>query len=113
MIDIGKHDTKIAIQSLSLTAGPIGNRVESWTTVHSPWAKKRWLKGRELEEARQKVAKADVAFEVRYCSELEDLDAKHRVLEGTVEYDILDVQPIPGGRPEKFYILAETRIDES
>lgn len=111
IINVGSYDRKITIQRLSTTVGDSGNVVESWVTIFVPWAKVVAVKSSEDEEADGQYSKSEYTFEIRYCSEVEDLNTTHRIVFDSQAFDILGVVPMPAGRPYKFLITAETRSD--
>lgn len=109
----GILDTLVLVESLAVTPGDMGDAVESWIPVSSPWATMKNLVGRELIEAQQRVAETDTKFTVRYSSTTSNISTKCRIIVPKFEtvYDILEALPMPGGRPDRIEILAKRRAD--
>lgn len=109
----GVMDTLILVEALAVSPGAMGDAVESWIPLSSPWATMKNLVGRELIEAQQRVAETDTKFVIRYSSTTSSITTKCRITVpkfGTI-YDILEALPMPGGRPERIEILAKRRAD--
>lgn len=106
----GELDTLIKIQRATTSANTTGDVVPAWSDVFELWSSKRFLKGRELTEARQIVAEVEAKFVVRYSSEVATLQPKDRINDHGELYDILESIPVPGGRPERFELLVKRRV---
>lgn len=110
----GTLDTKIRIESPTVAPGDLGDPVTTWTTLAGPWAEVRYLRGRELIDAQQRVAEVDTKFIVRYSSSLMGLPTTAQIVIAATgkAFDILEALPVPGGRPEKIEFLAKRRADQ-
>lgn len=110
----GQLDTRILITQPTVEPNDIGDAVEVFSVLGKRWAEVRFLKGRELVDALQKVSEVDTKFVIRYDSIFSQLNTKSRItiVKNNEVYDVLEALPIPGGRPEKIEILAKRRSDQ-
>lgn len=108
----GSYDALVVIQSRTIAPNDSGDPVETWITLHSPWCSMRYLRGRELVDAKQKYGEVDVRFSTHFSPELESVDTTMRIVVNTKYFDILEAVPVPGGRPDRLEIYAKTRSDE-
>jgi len=109
----GDLDTKIVIQTPSRTPNAMGAQDESWSTVATEWAAKKHLRGQEYEQAQQIASETETKFTIWFNSNTSGIAPKDKVVEGSTEYDILAVLPIPGGRPEKIELLTKRRSSDA
>lgn len=111
-MNAGRLDSKIVIQSASLTTNGLGVQTESWSTIATEWAEVRHLKGQEYEQAQQIAGETDTKFIIRYNSNSSAITQSSRIQFGSEDYDILESIPIPGGRPTKLEIYARRRTTD-
>ena len=104
---IAKMDRRITLERVTNGRDAVGGVSESWATLTTVWAERRNLKGRELMEAAQKSAEAEVLFVVRYSTVLGTVSAADRVKMGTEYFDVVSVTEVPGGRPVKVELLTK------
>lgn len=112
-LDGGQLDTKVTIKSRTVTVNALGDAIETFVQLNQKWAKVVYMRGQELLDAQARVANVDVKFVVRWDTTMVDADATCTVTidsSGQV-YDIKEVLPSPGGRPERADILATKRSD--
>lgn len=109
----GRLDTRIAIQTNTPSINSSGVAVPSWATSSTVWAEFRELKGSEFEQAQQIAAETECKFIIRHSSDVSGITNKNRIQLNSVNYDILEVIKIPGGRPRKIEILAKTRTSDA
>jgi SPP1 family predicted phage head-tail adaptor len=105
----GDLDTKITIQTPTHTPSDLGEQEPSWATVATEWASKKHLRGQEYEQAQQIASETETKFTIWYSSNTSGITAKDKVVEGSIEYDILAAIPVPGGRPEKIELYTKRR----
>lgn len=119
----GRLDIMIVIQRATVTQSPSGEPQESWTTLSQRWAMLEPITGEERFATEQLVARAQVAFTIRWSSVVDDVTPRDRIIcpaaalasspsqpaKNTI-YDIITVQPI--GRNEGLKIFAAVRQDE-
>jgi head-tail adaptor len=114
----------VAIQRAMVTQSPSGEEHASWVTLSTrPAALDNGITGTERLATEQVVAKAQVAFTVRWAQSIADVSPLDRIiypasvanspadLVGNKIYDILMVQEI--GRREQLRIFAAVRQDET
>lgn len=111
MIEAGTLDRRAILQQGVEDTDSSGFPVTTWVTLATVWAGRRNLKGREAVEATAIVAEADTVFTVRHSTTTSRLDTSDRIKLGSEYFQILNLTPIPGGRPEKIEILAKYRQD--
>lgn len=103
-----KLDTRILLEKSVSDTDELGGVIESWQTIGTVWANVRYLKGRELVEAKQLSGEAQAVFTIRYSSDVAGLCASDRItLRGQVYAIVAPPLPIPGGRPEKLQIFTK------
>lgn len=66
MLNAGELDQRITLQSPSASVDALGQRVETWSTVATVWAKATPLRGREFFAAGAMQSEAVVRFAIRY-----------------------------------------------
>ena len=65
MLSIGQLDRRIVIQRATTTIDSYGERIETWGTVYTLWAKVDWKASDRKEESQELVNITDVVFYVR------------------------------------------------
>src|SRR5262245_56170577 len=118
----GTLDRKIAIQRMTSTQSPSGEVIEAWQTLSTRPASMQSLTGDERFSNDKYVARAQVAFTVRWAQALADLSPLDRIIypaEATANspadpltnkiYDIVVVQEV--GRREALRILTVVQQD--
>jgi len=111
MRNIGKFDRLIDIVKLTQERGLTGGVVETYAPIFTVWAEIIDLTGREFIEAETIVAKANFEFNVRFSSELSELNTKDRIVFDGGFYKIISIILMPRGRPVEIKILTENRTD--
>ncbi len=113
----GRADRKIEIQKNVAPKNSLNQRAEpDWQTITSApiWAKRIPLNGRrgsERFEKDERVAHAEIAWEVRNTEALAEIDAKHTILDRKGKrHDILHIVEI--GRARELRILTKVRQDK-
>jgi SPP1 family predicted phage head-tail adaptor len=93
---LGSLRQRITIQTLSVAVSDAGDRSETWadTYVDEP-AEVNFVSGGETLRGKQVSAGVGVVFVVRYR---DDYDTTMRVVYDSVNYGIVFVRPIEGGR---------------
>jgi SPP1 family predicted phage head-tail adaptor len=89
-MQLGDLDRRIVIEQYTTTTDAYGQRVESWTTFATVWAKIMYEGGGEDFEAEQKTANRIVKFLIRYASVTE----KMRVSYASAYYDIENIEEV-------------------
>ena len=83
---------KIKIQKSVVVTDEIGNRKNSWEDYFSCFATITGEDGDEKEEAGQRSAEEDISFTVRYCSNIESVNAsEYRIVFRGQCYNIISV----------------------
>ena len=105
MIEAGKLDRRVTLQTNSPSQDTTGQPIESWSEIDVVWAEVVPLRGRVLLAAQQVNAEVTAKFLIRYRSDVGPAD---RVLYDSVGHDILSVTEI--GRQEGLEILAKRNV---
>lgn len=84
------YTKKIEIQNYTETQDSIGNVVQTWAVLYSPWSKiEENATGKEYYEAAQTNSENDVIFKVRYSQKLEGkLTSELRIKYKNTYYDV-------------------------
>lgn len=105
-----KLDRRITIQRYGITYNADNEPIEAWAPLATVWASVNYVSDGEKVRAAEVGASITVRFQIRYSSDVADVDAKDRVLfEGDV-FDISGVKPL--GRREGLEISAAAAADE-
>lgn len=104
---IGRMDQQIALQSVAEAVNTYGERVETWTTAATVWARVEYLalRSKESEQAGQEQAQRQVQFTIRDRTVTE----KYRVVYDGRTYDI---ESIARSNDRQFLTLTCTQIDQ-
>lgn len=106
----GNLDRRITIERLSVGRDALNNQTESWSPLVSGWpASKMEIRDSERVAAAERGAEVTTRFQIRHSSEVEDVDAKDRIVFDGRTYDIVAVKEI--GRREGIEITAAARAD--
>ena len=119
----GQLDVMIAIQRATVTQSPSGEPISAWSTLAERPAMLTVQSGYERLTTDQLVARAQVAFSIRWSNIVNDLSPLDRIIyplsaladspsdpmRNTI-YDIIFVEPI--GRNVGLKIIAAVRQDE-
>jgi SPP1 family predicted phage head-tail adaptor len=93
---IGAMRWRITIQSLAVTVSSAGDRSETWTDFYlDEPAEVNYVSGGETLRGKQVSAGVTMIFVVRFR---EDYDTTMRVVFDSVNYGIVFVRPVEGGR---------------
>lgn len=107
-MNAGQLDTRISIQKVTTAVNDSGDPVESVEPLSTVWSSMKFLKGRELIEAKEIYDEVECLFTIRYSSDVAETSAKHQVTaKGEVFNIIGDPIPVPGGRPTKLLIYTK------
>ena len=101
MLNIGRMDRLIRIQSLIVSQNGYGEEIESWVTVAQVWAQVADMRGSERFLSEQRQEDRVIIFKIRYLS---SLTAKHRVIYEGRAYNILGLSEV--GRRRGWEITA-------
>lgn len=107
----GKYDTLITFERATPSTSPGGDVTSTWVAIArgQVWSSRKFLKGQELVEAKQIVAEVEAQFEVRFSTDVAGVVPKDRINDHGNLYDVLEIIPIPGGRPERLRVLVKRR----
>lgn len=95
----GSMRQRITLQKKTVTRGPMGGEVVSWSTQVTTWAEARPLSGQELTSAEQHQAVTLVEFRTRYDSAVIP-KPEWRVLWGQNTYEVISVINVEGQNRE-------------
>lgn len=98
----GRLDRRIAIYVPVSTRDAEGGKIDTFGLLATVWAQKLDIKGQEIIEGGQVVARAEIEFRIRYRS---DFDEKARVVFENINYDIVQIAEI--GRRDGRRIFAK------
>lgn len=97
IIDPGKLDTRIVIQTYSTTHNGF-EEVVTWSTLATVWAAMDWTGSTEQENSDQEITATDVVATIRYRS---DIDTKMQVVYDSATYDITGITVLGRKRFQK------------
>ena len=106
MLQAGKLDRQIVIQSLTTGQSVYGGTTESYSTLATVFAKVTPLRGREFFDSKAINSEVDTRFVIRYRN---DVTTKHRISYDSKIYDIHSVQEM--GRRAGTEIMASASVD--
>lgn len=94
----GLMDQRVTLQGKQSPMDREANGEEAidWTDIATVWARAEVIRGREFINLRAAASEITTRFTIRYRS---DLSTAVRVLWDAVPYQIVQVTPIPSGRP--------------
>lgn len=104
----GRLRHRVEIQHPLEPQDATGDVVKSWEKLDIVWAGRRDLSGRELFRAQQNDAEVTTEWIIRYRA---DVDARMRIIDGSVCYGIRSVQD-PDGRGERLILLCARTVNE-
>ena len=91
MINIGRLDRKIVIESETFSNNSIGEYVAAWSVFHTAFASVAKVSGSERVEADQITATNKVRFKIRF---FDGINESMRVLYNGAYYDIIEIQEL-------------------
>ena len=97
IIDPGKLDTRIVIQTYSTTHNGV-EEVVTWSTLATVWAAMDWTGSSESENSDQEITATTVVATIRYRS---DIDTKMQVVWDATRYDITGITQLGRKRFQK------------
>ena len=104
-----KYDQRIVIESPTVTRGPTGAQVTSWTTQLTVWAMIEDVSSREMQDSSRTQSERRTRFKIRHSAAASAIEATWRITHGGRTYDIEPPTFHPTGRPERIEILATQR----
>jgi SPP1 family predicted phage head-tail adaptor len=107
MLEAGKLDRRVSIESPSTYQDDTGQELARWSPVATVWAAWRRASARETLAAAEVSATVTDVFEIRWSNLVAAVDPKHRLIFEDRTYDIAEVTMI--GRREGLRISASTR----
>ena len=103
MMNIGKLDRRIDIESWTYLANAQGEKVATYSVFHSAFAHVQKAGGNEREEGQKETATNKVKFKIRFFA---GINETMRIVYNSIYYDILEIQEL--GR-EGLWITAERK----
>jgi SPP1 family predicted phage head-tail adaptor len=94
--DPGRLNTKVVIESKTITRGTDGSETESWATVITTWAKKVTKGSKEFYAAQKNNAETTALFIIRHRSTAVTRDM--RLKEGSRIYEIIGTPDNDGNK---------------
>ena len=85
MINIGKLDRRVTLVARAAGQDALGQPVDTWTAFATVWADIRHKSGLETLRGDAEVSLVAASIRIRYRA---DVLAGHRVVDGSVTYDI-------------------------
>lgn len=86
---IAELDRQIIISSKTITLDSVGGEVETWSTLHTVWAKRTSRPSREFYEAGRVISEQLYYYTIRH---LTDLNTTLRLTDGSDIFDILEIR---------------------
>ena len=105
----GKMDRRITLQRATVTYDALNNPVQTWATLATVWASKEDISDSERVAAKEVGAEITTRFQIRYSTDVSDLNPKDRLTYNSDTYQIVGVKEI--GRREGLEITSVARID--
>lgn len=102
-------DRRIVLDRPTVTQNTLGEEITVWVQLARVWASWRRASSNETLASAEIAASVSDIFEIRYSSQVFDLDPKCRLTYQGTEYDIVTVDKI--GRREGLRIGAVARSD--
>jgi SPP1 family predicted phage head-tail adaptor len=90
----GKLDRRVVLQRASFVRDATGQPIASWSTIATVWASWRRASARETLAAAEVAATVTDVFEIRWSSDVADLNPKDRLSYDARTYDIAAVDEI-------------------
>lgn len=110
MIDAGKFDKRVSLESKTETQSALGDLEVTWTPIATVWARKLSSKGKEFYAGNQILGADDVGIQIRYSNAVTAVNQTSRfTLDGKV-YNIKSVDEV--GRKEIFTIFGTTGTND-
>jgi SPP1 family predicted phage head-tail adaptor len=91
-MDAGQLDRRITLQRATETDNGYATVQSAWVDLASVWAKLMPMSGAERLAALENAAFANARFLIRKSTDVADLNAKDRLVYGSVNYDIANVR---------------------
>jgi SPP1 family predicted phage head-tail adaptor len=108
MLSIGQLDRRIRILEPTSTTDSYGERIETWATAYTVWAKVDWKSSDRKEDSQEQVQGTDVVFYVRNLGVT--ILSNYRISFDSETYIIHGIKQIDGR--ERFLEL-ETKIKDN
>jgi SPP1 family predicted phage head-tail adaptor len=105
----GKLDRRITLQRATFAQDATGQQVPSWADLATVWAAKLNVSDGERMAASEVAAQIDLRFQIRWSTDVADLNAKDRVIFEGLTFDIAGTKEL--GRREGIEISASARSD--
>lgn len=112
-MNAGRLDIRVNLLTISTAPNSSGDAIETTAPLADVWASHKFLKGREMLEAKEMYSEVECVFEIRYSNDVKGLTSKDVIVSRGLIYDIIgDPIPVPGGRPTKLVIYTKRRPPE-
>ncbi len=98
IIDPGKLDTRIVIQTYTAALNSFGEETITWSTLATVWAAMDWTGSGESEGSDQEITATMLVATIRYRS---DIDTKMQVVWDSTTYDITGITQLGRKRYQK------------
>jgi SPP1 family predicted phage head-tail adaptor len=105
----GKMDRHVFIDRPTVTQNTLGEEITVWVQAARVWASWRRASSNETLAGAEIAASVSDVFEIRYSSQVADVEPKWRLTYQGTEYDIVTVDEV--GRREGLRIGAVARSD--
>lgn len=105
----GKLDRRITLQRATTTANSLNEPIQTWAAIATVWAAKMEVRDSERQRAAETAAVIDTRFQIRWSSQVSDIDAADRVVFGGRTFNILGVKEI--GRREGLELSCQARSE--
>ncbi|MET4634975.1 phage head closure protein [Kaistia defluvii] len=105
----GPLDRRITIERYVSARDALNNPVEAWSPLATVWASKTDVRDSEKFAAKENGASIETRFQIRWSTDVADVNPKDRINYGGRVFDIVGVKEI--GRREGLEISATARAD--
>lgn len=110
-LNAGVLDQRVTLQQAVASQDATGDQIVTWTTLRDVWASVAPIRGRELFSGGATLADTDTRIRIRFAPDLEDINAKWRVLHRGDVYNVYSAAESNMGR-EFIEIMAKNGINE-
>jgi SPP1 family predicted phage head-tail adaptor len=110
MVAAASFNSRITIQTKTISRSPMGDETEVWTDLATVWAVRRDMRGAEYYNAQALREQGDVMFTIRY---LTGFDAEARVICDGQRYEITRTPVRIGGRTRYLEIYCSSGIRDA
>ena len=100
----GALDRRVTLRGKISDANAYGEQIETWIDIDTIWAQRKELRGSERWEAQRVNPMVECKYVIRWRS---DVTAKHRLVDGSRDYDIKAVLEL--GRHEGLELICAAR----